>query len=56
MEPALTTVNIPRTYMGRVAVRCLINAIQDGVPHHIKVEVSTDLVLRSSVVRSSHTP
>jgi LacI family transcriptional regulator len=56
MEPALTTVNIPRTYMGRVAVRCLINAIQDGVPHHIKVEVSTDLVIRSSVVRSSHTP
>lgn len=49
MEPALTTVNVPKQYMGEAAVRRLAHVIasQDNVP--VKLEISTSLVKRKTV-------
>lgn len=49
LEPALTTIDIPRRYMGSVAARQLIFQITTPVPHTVKIEVSTSLVKRFSV-------
>lgn len=50
-EPALTTVHVPKQYMGEAAVRRLAHIIdfQNEVP--LKLEVSTRLVRRKSVLR-----
>lgn len=48
MEPPLTTIQIPRTYMGRVAAQQLIASIHEPVPHSVKIEVATELVVRKS--------
>lgn len=48
-EPALTTINIPRTYMGRVAIKHLTDLIQNPIAYHLRIEVCTELVERRSV-------
>lgn len=48
MEPPLTTIQVPRTYMGRVAAQQLIASIREPVPHSVKIEVATELVERKS--------
>lgn len=49
VEPSLTTVSIPRHYMGQTAARQLIASITNPVPHTSKIEVYTSLVKRFSV-------
>ncbi|UWP67166.1 LacI family DNA-binding transcriptional regulator [Subdoligranulum variabile] len=49
VEPPLTTISIPRVYMGRVAARQLLYLLDDPVPHSLRIEVSTELVKRASV-------
>ncbi len=49
VEPSLTTIDIPRTFMGRTAARQLIHQITTPVPHTVKIEISTKLVRRFSV-------
>jgi len=49
IEPALTTVDIPRHYIGQAAARQLLFQIQNPVPRTVRTEVSTDLKIRSSV-------
>ncbi len=47
-DPPLTTVSIPRVYMGRVAVRELLQQSSEPVPHHLRIEVSGSLIRRNS--------
>ncbi len=49
VEPALTTIDIPRNYMGQTAARQLIYQIESPVPHTVKIEVSSSLVKRFTV-------
>lgn len=49
IEPSLTTINVPRQYMGRIAARTIINAINEPVPFTVKTEITTNLVKRFSV-------
>ena len=48
-EPALTTINVPKEYMGEMAVCRLSQLIESrgGIP--LKLEVSTTLVRRKTV-------
>lgn len=48
-EPPLTTVNVPKEYMGEMAVRRLSQLIEDGEGTPVKLEVSTTLIKRKSV-------
>lgn len=53
VEPSLTTIDIPRTFMGQTAARQLIYQIETPMPHTVKIEISTKLVKRFSVHNSS---
>ncbi|MCL2840177.1 MAG: substrate-binding domain-containing protein [Defluviitaleaceae bacterium] len=46
MEPSLTTVHVPKKYMGKMAVKRLIDVIQNDEHYPIKLEVSTKLKKR----------
>lgn len=48
-EPPLTTINVPKQYMGEVATRRLLDLLHGNAPHAVKIEVSTKLVKRQSV-------
>ncbi len=49
IDPALTTIEIPRHFMGQTAARQLIQQIETPLPHTVKIEISTTLVKRFSV-------
>jgi LacI family transcriptional regulator len=49
IDPPLTTVNVPKYYMGNLAVKRLIELIEDCLNEPIKIEVNTKLVIRNSV-------
>lgn len=49
VEPPLTTIDVPKTFMGAVAVRQLLTAIRDKSPFHIKIEINTSLIIRGSI-------
>lgn len=48
IEPSLTTIDVPRHYIGRTAARLLIEQIDTKIVHPAKVEISTRLVKRFS--------
>lgn len=48
VEPNLTTVNVPVKYMGEMAVARLVNILENKTYFPIKLEVSTNLVIRKS--------
>jgi LacI family transcriptional regulator len=49
IEPALTTVHVPKQYMGECAVRRLTEIMQNPGQPPVKIEVSTTLMKRQSV-------
>ena len=49
MEPALTTVHIPRHYMGRLAVKRLISVIEGGEHYAINIQINGYLKVRNSI-------
>lgn len=49
MEPSLTTVSVPRRYMGRLAAQRALDVVENPVPHTVKIEVAARLVKRQSV-------
>lgn len=49
VDPSLTTIDIPRKYMGQTAACQLMKQLTYPVPHTVKIEVSTTLVKRFSV-------
>lgn len=48
IEPSLTTMDVPRLYIGKTAARLLIEQIDSKVMHTSKVEIATRLVKRFS--------
>lgn len=48
IEPSLTTVDIPRKFMGQTAAGQLIRQLANPIPHKVKIEVSTTIVKRFS--------
>ncbi|MCC8107155.1 MAG: substrate-binding domain-containing protein [Clostridiales bacterium] len=48
VEPSLTTIDIPRKFMGQTAAKQLLEQIANPVSHTVKTEVSTRLVKRFS--------
>lgn len=49
VEPSLSTIDIPRRFMGQTAIKQLISEISNPVPHKVKIEISTDLIKRLSI-------
>ena len=49
VDPSLTTIDVPRKFMGQTAAAQLIRELKTPVPHSIKIEVSTTLIKRFSV-------
>lgn len=49
IDPSLTTVDIPRKFMGQTVAAQLIRQLNTPVPHTVKIEVSTAVVKRFSV-------
>lgn len=49
IDPALTTMDIPRKYMGQTAANHLMKQLSAPTPHCIKMEVNTSIVKRFSV-------
>ncbi len=49
MTPALTTIAVPKQYMGEVAVFRLVELIEGGTPLPLAIQVFTKLIKRKSV-------
>lgn len=49
IDPSLTTIDIPRRFMGQTAAQQLIRQLSTPVPHCVKMEVSTSIIKRFSV-------
>ena len=49
VEPALTTVHVPKQYMGRMAARRLAEIISSETNEPVKIQIETSLVIRKSV-------
>ncbi len=49
IEPPLTTVSVPRHFMGQAAAKLLFSVLAEPVPYKRKTEISTTLIPRSSV-------
>lgn len=49
IEPALTTINVPKLSMGELAVDRLFELIRNPKAVPVKIEISTDIVVRKSV-------
>lgn len=49
IEPSLTTVNVPKEYMGEMAVRRLIHVLESKEFLPVKTEISTNIIKRKTV-------
>lgn len=52
IEPSLTTIDVPRHYIGMTAARLLIEQIDTRTVHSVKVEIATRMVKRFSTQAS----
>lgn len=52
IEPSLTTMDVPRHYIGKTAAKLLIKQIDTKVIHPSKVEIAAKLIKRFSVLRN----
>lgn len=51
-EPALTTVNLPRGELGRMAVEALVTTLSDASKHGVELTIPTQMVIRNSTARA----
>ena len=49
VEPSLTTVHVPKQYMGEMAARRLITLLNEKGTRPVKIEIATQLIERNSV-------
>ncbi|WP_282923783.1 substrate-binding domain-containing protein [Mediterraneibacter massiliensis] len=49
ISPALTTIHVPKQYMGEIAVRRLRSLMENPGQPPIKIEIDTTLICRGSV-------
>ncbi len=54
IEPALTTVSLPRRELGRLAVEALMSTLANPTQHGVEFEIKTALVVRNSTARARH--
>jgi LacI family transcriptional regulator len=50
IDPPLSTMRVPKKSMGSIAVERLIKRIGGGVSETVRIEVNTEIVIRSSVI------
>lgn len=55
IQPSLTSIAIPRKFIGQTAARQLIYQIQQDCLHSVKIEISTKLIKRFSVGKLKNT-
>lgn len=48
MEPTLSTINVPKQYMGEFSISRLVEIIENPLTEPIKIEVATKLIKRNS--------
>ncbi len=48
MEPTLSTINVPKQYMGELSVSRLVDLIEGSLNEPIKIEVNTKLIKRNT--------
>ena len=51
IEPPLSTINVPKQYMGEMAVKRLLTLLNEKGTQPVKIEISTQLIERESVCR-----
>jgi LacI family transcriptional regulator len=49
IEPPLTTINVPISYMGELAAKRMISVVGISEYHPIRVEIKTNLIVRGSI-------
>ena len=49
IEPPLSTINVPKQYMGEMAVKRLLTLLNEKGTQPVKIEISTQLIERRSV-------
>lgn len=49
IEPSLTTIHVPKQYMGEMAARRLLTILNEKDSQSVKIEIATQLVERNSV-------
>jgi Transcriptional regulators len=49
VEPPLTTVNVPKAYMGKMAAERMLSILHTSEFQPIKIEINTTLVIRKSI-------
>ena len=50
IEPMLTTVHVPKQYMGEIAVQRLVERLKNSGLPPLKIQISTTLVKRQTVI------
>lgn len=50
LDPPLTTVHVPKQYMGEMAASRLIQVIEERSSRPTKIEIDTQLICRKSVI------
>ena len=55
-QPPLTTIRTDSAEVGRLAVRSLLNQLEDGAASQGRIAVPTELVIRSSTAPPRSTP
>lgn len=48
ITPPLSTVHVPKQYMGEIAVKRLAEIINSTSASHVKIEISTEIIKRKS--------
>ena len=49
VDPPLTTVNVPKSYMGKIVANRLIEIMNEEFHYTTKIEINTNLIIRKSV-------
>ena len=49
ITPPLSTVHVPKQYMGEIAVKRLAEIIDTKPVNHVKIEIDTEITKRGSV-------
>ena len=49
VEPSLTTIHVPKQYMGEMAAKRLITILKEKGTKPVKIEIATQLIERNSV-------
>lgn len=50
VDPPLTTVNVPKYYMGEVAAKRMVDILSSSNYYPIKLEINTNLIVRHSIL------